>query len=299
MIIGYNVPDMTHLRYYMPLMAAIRRVRPDAQHEFIVGVCTTKYNSIFRESNYRRYLEIIGNACSSVTRPTCTYDILFTVEGYNSVAVGQKTYAIQHGFDYRASAAACHPDTIHIMSAQEYVTDLQAIVPGRTAVISPVPISMWDVGVTAADEPRRATIFYPESGLHDIVSDVIAGLRSNDWHVVIKQRAKNQAVPDIGVAVHYDRDWYPCESIYLPVMSDVSIGFGTSAYTDLVPGGVNFIDIPIPDYSRAYLKPKHPCMIELSPNSTAEQIVARVVECRRIPIAIDVATIDEFVKGLL
>lgn len=303
MIIGYNVPDMTHLRYYVPLVNAIRRVAPDVEHEFVVMTGTHKYNSVCRPVNSARYAEITDGLCRSVFKQSVEkYDVLFTVEGYDCGLSGTKTYAIQHGFDYRGSASGCPAETIHIMSAQEYADDLQLRNPGRRAVVSPLPISVWELDWTSSDflnSTRRATIFYPENGLHVLVRSVIKDLQQRGWQVHVKQRSKNQSVPDIGVGVHYDRDWYPSESIYLPGMSDVCIGFGTSAYTDLVPAGINFVDVPVPDYSREYIKPKHPCMVVLNPSALAEQIVEAAVQCQRIQVPVDVEAIDGFVRGLL
>jgi hypothetical protein len=188
------------------------------------------------------------------------------------------------------------------MSAQEYADDLQLHSPGRNAIAGPLPISVWELDWTGSDllnDTKRAMFFYPENGLHELVKNVIKGLQQKNWQVYVKQRAKNQNVPDVGVPVFYDRDWYPSESIHVPRISDVCIGFGTSAYTDLVPAGINFIDVPIPDYSRMYLKPKHPCMMVLDPNSSAEQIVDAAVLCQRIQPTINIEAIDGFVSGLL
>lgn len=304
MKIGYNIPDMTHLRYYVPLVKALQRVAPGLRHEFVTVGGTSKYNSVHRDGNFERFVEIVNELDVTITRgeSNVPYDVLFTVEGYNCGLVGRKIYAIQHGFDYHGSAPGCSPDTVHIMSAQEYADDLHSRIPARQAIVSPLPISMWELEWTRCEMikgQRLVTIFYPENGLHDLVKDVVNRFRLEGWVVFIKQRAKNQSVPDLDVAVFYDRDWYPSESIYLPAMSDACIGFGTAAYTDLVPVGLNFIDVPVPEYSRSYLKPAHPCMFVLDPGSTAEQIVEAAVKCRRAPIPGNAEAIDEFVRGLL
>jgi hypothetical protein len=56
--------------------------------------------------------------------------------------------------------------------------------------------------------------------------------------------------------VFYDDLWYPTESILLPIISNFSVGLGTSAYTDLVHLNREFIDLSIPDYSKKYYKPQ-------------------------------------------
>lgn len=306
--VAFNVPDMTHLRYYVPLSNAITRAMPEVQQEFLVTGDKLKYNSVGLQVNRKRYTEIVaGMNVKTCTDPSGVYDAFFTVEGYNSFHVdATKTYAIQHGFDYRASAKGCASDTIHIMSADDYARDLVKLVPSAKTVVSPGPIAMWEIELFRSHAMHvmgpgpHAVIFYPENGCHELVGNVIKALELRGYVVSIKQRTKNQRVPHtLSNRIYYDCDWYPSESIYFPLAAEVCIGFGTSAYTDLIPVGVSFIDVTIPEYSRMYLKPTSPYFRVIEHSSTAEQIVAAAVLCSKESQTLDKNAIDVFVRGLI
>ena len=295
---------MTHLRYFVSLTRAISRLRPDIEQTWLINHNTKKYNSLGHPHHVSILnLLIAGLNVTLSDDRTCAYDIVFSVEGYEAHDIVASThFALQHGFDYRLSAHTCKSDVIHLMVANDYCEDLLTLFPDKKAIASPFPISCWNMSWSRPSRPLQACIFYPEDGHHQLVTAVVEGLQSQGVTVSIKQRAKNQNIPDTLRSicdVYYDSSWWPSESIVLPLASDVTIGFGTSAYTDLIPMGVNFIDVPIPEYSQVYFKPKQQNMRVMSPTVTAEQIVSEAVKCRRGLVTINQSEIDVFVNSLL
>lgn len=282
MIIGYNVPDMTHLRYYVPLVTMTKRFFPNVEHEFVIGTTNNKYNSILR-NNHKEILEsVLKNLGNIVTKPSCIYDVLVTVEGYNTVASGAKFIAIQHGFDYRSCASGCPANATHIMTHEIYASELLSMYPSRDVIITDTPMTFW-----LEDEPqdeKSVFIFYPENGFHDIVCDVVTKLNDMDFAVTVKQRAKNQLIDSRTSEKSYtvyDKKWFPSESISIPAKSISCIGFGTSAYTDIAHAGIHFIDVQLPDYSKKYLKPKLSNFHSMDDTTQSEQIINAVLNAHK------------------
>jgi len=146
------------------------------------------------------------------------------------------------------------------MVDQYYADHVKSL--GNNAIVQPYPVTLWDYKNTISAaihskmlKNKLVTMFYPETGSHDIFKCVYEYLLAQGYEIYVKQRAKNQGVPSYIKNIVYDEVWYPSESILLPVISDFCVGFGTSAYTDLVFLNRDFIDICIPNYAKQYYKP--------------------------------------------
>lgn len=273
----FYIEDMTCLRYALPFIKMAKKLLDeDVPLVYNDIAYTHKYNSI--KKYQQRFQEICEENSISLTTQRDAVHIkrlkvknLFCVENTSKEIEHENYYSFQHGFDY----TGLHKNVQHatyLVTEQYFKDALEGF--GLRALVQPTPTVFWDwdhhinEAVLASPHVKEkiAMMFYPEVGHHDIFKQVKERLESSGYKTYIKQRLKNQHVPPEFENIFYDHVWYPSESIFLPMLSDFSIGFGTSAYTDLVHINRDFIDLSIPDYSKNYYKPERSNFISITNN---------------------------------
>lgn len=198
----------------------------------------------------------------------------------------KKHYAIQHGFDWLKSKwnlgfaspeykkGRDYSKTCYIAHDELYANSIREY--GTPTVCPPIPVTSWNllqqlnyakrisdynpehIKSSYFSDDKLAVVFWPEanSDQNEAAEQIIDCLFQNGYEVIIKQRRKHQYIPakykEIGF---YDDVWFPSESIFFPHLANVCIGFDTSAYVDLVPVGVNFIDNCKVDIAKTYVRP--------------------------------------------
>jgi hypothetical protein len=265
------VPDLTHLRYYCPL---ILNIVEKCKKNIVIAFVTTnaKYNGLRIQQNSERFLEIYQKYLAAYdVECICVNDanqvicnIAITVDCsplYKKLFYCQKHLAIQHGVDHGYDSLGQHraENTIQILSSDVYASLLQT----DSYVSLAYPISCWsttfdrDINNIIDIEiiKKCALIFYPEIGFHDVIDDIVTAVCDRELIPIFKQRRKNQHVQQPENVI-YDTLWYPCEATLIPLNCAITVGVGTTAYTDLAHAGVKFIDLALPDYSKSYPKPK-------------------------------------------
>ena len=280
MNVAFLCEGMTDLRYLLPLYSGLRKYREEIIF-YLYYTSSGKYNSI--DLNAERFSAILGSdEFSSIkafhaenSDPSITFDLLFTIENISDFNIRpgkenkksinkafnyRKRFCIQHGLDYFNFASK---DSDYIVTSKCYQDDLKNRF-NSNSIISEIPISFWNISdqiklvdKTARDymKKRSAFLFYPENGYHKEVSDIVNFLIKKDYRIIIKQRRKNQGIPGLyydhpNISIFFDDSWYPSEAVVLPAISTFAMGFGTSAYFDLIPAGIPYIDFAFPDYSR-------------------------------------------------
>lgn len=250
------VPDLTTLRYFIPLA----EVASESGREvtFIYNRNREKYNGLKNDVNFLRFQEICAENSWLIARDdigdSMTSNFHFTVEnvGWSRVK-HDKHLSIQHGFDYVALGSDGPPETVYIAHSKVCADDIMKR-HKRESFIPSTPISLWswekrrDFGMRWLSEKgivgKIVTVFYPESGQHDLVRDIVDNLESEGYSCVMKQRTKHQGMRSHGMATHvYDSLWNPSESIFLPLCSELTVGFGSTAYADLVEAGISYVNI--------------------------------------------------------
>ncbi len=268
------VPDMSHLRYYGPLLDNLVDANLKQRLILAYSIKNSKYNGLAHKHNidrfkiiYERYFKqnsVEIECVDGVDVIKC--DIAITVDCdklYQTLFDCRKHLAIQHGIDcgdvmlgkYRMK------NTIQILSNDLYKCLIDT---SANCAVLDYPISCWknrhenhiDELIDLKQLASCVFIFYPEMGLNGIVDDVVDVLQNYNLTPIFKQRQKNQLV-HLSENVMYDHLWYPCESIVMPLYSCLTVGIGTSAYTDLAHAGVKFLDLALPHYSKTYPKPQY------------------------------------------
>jgi hypothetical protein len=199
----------------------------------------------------------------------------------DSICTYKKRYCVQFYYDWEGWPKGTgygnkiKQNEAYIAVDKFYHDDIKSYYPNFEVLVPPSPTSFWSIDSNNSQEliksvqdtikknskkSKIAFLFYPEEGNKELVEKVISFLSDNDCAVIIKQRRKNQPIPPSfyntdDVFITYDEIWYPSEGVVLPYISDLCIGFGTSAYVDIVAIGKKFIDICLYDYSLAYSKP--------------------------------------------
>lgn len=274
---AFYIEDMTSLRYAIPFIKTAKRLlNEDVLLIYNDTAYTHKYNSIKRYQ--KRFQEVCeDNEISSITQRDAVYikrlkiKNLFCVENTAREIEHENYCSFQHGFDY----TGLHKNVQHstYIVTEKYFKDVIESF-GLKAIVQPTPVVFWDwdyhikeaVLTNQHINEKIAMMFYPEEGHRDIFKQVKERLESSGYKTYIKQRLKNQQVPSEFENTFYDHAWYPSESIFLPMLSDFSVGFGTSAYTDLIHINKDFIDLSLPDYSRNYYKPERSNFISITNN---------------------------------
>lgn len=284
----FAIECMTTLRYVLPIMKAIKK-RKSRTKIRIYARSSNKYNCPLR--NIKALNDIIekrigkdvqtyvGSMNDYESQEKIECDYLFTVENTPFSRPGRifkykKRYCIQHGTDYWHFADKVSDNsTSYIASGELYKKDiLENYNANLNILTTKTPLSFWEYEndyVELADEiskkiphegKKTVCLFYPETSFHGAVFDVIDTLKS-EFFFFIKQRRKNQPIPQkllslkSGSCGIYDDMWYPSEAILLPGYCDVSVGFGTSAYIDIVNYGLRYVDWPLHNKTEKYPKP--------------------------------------------
>ena len=282
---------VTSLRYFFPILRVLKERQHDIKIVYPVdGAGLGKYNSAIRNLNViadrivklHSKTELVPVASDS---PKIKTDILFTVECVPRGLQGNifeydKKFCIQHGTDYTNFVQYADEKTTYIAHDKCYQDDLEGQF-NINAIYPESPIAFWDIPqqfnffkTTDRNDllkKRIAYIFYPDKGHTALAKQVILYLHSLGFFVFVKQRRKHQAVEKFNlenVHILYDDMWYPSEAVIFSSIADIAIGFSSAAYADLIPAGVNYIDLALEPYSKCrseipdkspwpgYIKPK-------------------------------------------
>lgn len=255
---AFGVEDMTSLRYAIPFIKSCRDLLEinvpliyDGSRQSGKYNCIASWRERFEEIALENGVETID-----ASRGVVQIDTLFCVENCLVRGTqGRRLFSFQHGFDY----VNLHGNTNSTYLVTDPIAGSYLAHRGKKVIRQPFPVTFWDwehqFEKIQLPSSACATLFYPEIDHHQTFSAVHARLTDLGFDLFIKQREKNQKVPHRFRNVHYDRWWYPSESIVLPIISDACVGFGTSAYTDIVHLGKPFIDLCLPGYSKTYPKP--------------------------------------------
>ena len=280
MNIAFICEGMTDLRYFLPLYSGLNRHKIGINF-YLYYTSSGKYNSV--DLNFKRFLSILESADFSDIKishaenidSSMFFDILFTIENISDFNIKpgkqnkksikssfnyEKRFCIQHGLDYFNFASE---SSDYIVTDKCYQDDLKNRF-NSSSIVSKVPVSFWNIDDQINLIPKifkdymdkkSAFIFYPENGYHKEVLGIVNFLINKDYNIVIKQRRKNQGIPrpyydHSNISVFFDDMWYPSEAVVLPAISTFAMGFGTSAYFDLIPVGIPYIDFALPEYSK-------------------------------------------------
>lgn len=275
--ISYTIDDMTSLRYYVPLLKSIYRLRPDLKQAFIYKTDNFKYNGLGQNQNLIRFQKICKEIQYELD-PLCIFEYkninstdseischtMITIE-YSLMNIKHEyCISLAHGFD----SILCYSKKLKdfcdvficdkMFENHEKLTDVNKMHP-------PIPISMLlakEYQDIKEDQEKTATVFYPDLDLNEFADNIIAELCRKKYYVYIKQRKKWQKItahvaPNEGEII-YDNHWSPSESILCPLISDVTIGFGSTAYIDLVPIGIPFINVDVKHNQHPWNQMIHP-----------------------------------------
>jgi len=270
----FYIECMTSLRYAIPFIKTVKLLlSKDVLLIYNDSVNFHKYNSIKRHHEKLTKIckdnEVSSTSVSDFKNKKIKVRNVFCVENTCKVIDYENYYSFQHGFDW----IGLHKDNkaaTYIVTEQYFKNAIEDL--GLRAIVSPKPVAFWDWNYHVEKsksqslnlETKTVTMFYPEEGSKDLFKKIHEKLLNLGYQIYIKQRKKNQLVPDEFNNIFYDDLWYPTESILLPIISDFSIGFGTSAYTDLIHLNRNFVDLCIPDYSKKYYKPQVSNLISIT-----------------------------------
>lgn len=309
MQIGYVVPDLTHLRYYIPFSRRAS-LTLEATNTFLLLRGNAKYNGLANDDNCKKCVELIKRYCpkSKIADDQFSADLAVQVErGWNNRRDidAKRRISLSHGFDYTfqrgepsgVDAYLCSSD----LSAQH-----AASFGVQNVLTTPFPVCLWSMDELFSESgvwPRSVTLFYPDVGDTDIAGSIVDSLIEKGFTVFVKQRRKHQKIRCGGTHV-YDDVWYPSEAIVFPIATDVTIGFGSSAYVDLVPAGVRYINVDIhsmtsPWNSFAHFEDANYTRLTDASTAIDETIKLAVDSSTRIRKILPVAAIDEFLKRIV
>ena len=288
MKISFFVECVTSLRYFFP----ITRILIDLGHDVSMyypteGPGISKYNSSLRNLQVfalrvdRLFKGVKLIPVSSNVEKIKT-DVLFTLECVPRGCYGhffeyKQRFCIQHGTDYTNFVQYTDDKTTYIAHDEYYCKDLienfnvKAVYPEK-------PVTFWDIDLQlklinfSIETDKAVYIFYPDRGHQETARKIINHLHDKGYTIIVKQRRKHQNVENFkldNVSVVYDDIWYPSEAVALPAISNFCIGFSSAAYTDLIPTGIDYVDLALEPYSRCrsevedssqwlgYVKPKN------------------------------------------
>lgn len=242
MDILFIIPCMSDLRYIIPFARAMKALLPEVNQFVDIQRWSAKYNGLLHNENYEKCVLLTHRYCpwfnsydgrrvdyavvvETCTRPNC-----------------EKLVSIQHGFDCAFLAKDLQCVDMYICGSR--LTAEFAVQHGvPNVVVSPFPVPFWKYDDALLDD-NHITVLYPDSGDNDLASKSVQHILDQGFNVTVKQRKKHQIIRSAGKHV-YDEIWYPPEAIELPLMSRFTLAFGSTAYTDLVAAGVNYINIDI------------------------------------------------------
>jgi hypothetical protein len=268
MNVNFYISDVGELRYLVPIAKVLNRSAPNSKIIFSYIFDNIKYNSI--KNNRFAFNSILKEAKKQINFSieeignnwnTVDTDILFSVENVPAVIHGklfnyEKLFCVQHGTDYTNFVKYATNKTTYITSDLVFCNDIQRL--GVKTQRPDIPVSFWGMqdqlsllGRNQLYDNNKKTIFLfaPDdvSAVNSTQAIIDNLSKDNKYNILVKQRRKSIICNNSFV---YDEKWFPSEGILFPAMSDVVIGVGTSAYCDLAPMGIHFIDNAIPEYSK-------------------------------------------------
>lgn len=182
----------------------------------------------------------------------------------------QRLVTLSHGFDsILGHAAALHAsECIYVTNSllAAAACDSDNVLHGLDIRVQPVPASMLQLDEYTRiaklrfgkTDQKVMTVFYPDLGTTDIANSLISKFVTMGWHVYVKQRRKHQGISTSLGDHRYDEDWSPSESILLPLASDVTVGFGSTAYLDLCDVNVPYVNIDVKPNEYPWCRMLHP-----------------------------------------
>lgn len=271
----FYVDSMTTLRYAIPFIKTVKKLLNKEVMLIYSVACRHKYNSNIKYENLlqeicKKHQILFANQEEDLRVNSIKTRNLFCLENTSEEIICENYYSFQHGFDYTGLCKK-NFNTTYLVTEQHFKNELANL--NIKSIVQPTPVAFWDwdyylnefmTSKEFLEKEKIVTMFYPENGSHEIFKQIKEKLDSIGYTIYVKQRRKNQTVPKEFNNVFYDDMWYPSESIFLPMMSDLLIGFGTSAYTDLIHINRSFIDLCIPDYSKNYYKPQVENLISIT-----------------------------------
>lgn len=246
MHVAFVVDDLTALRYFVPFSRKLFEFFPEVKQSFKPMRESHKYNGMAHDSNFNKCLDILKRFCYYAVEidDHFEYDIVFQVEVGRTLKC-KKRISFEHGFDFIFRKQQLKAEVDVYVAYTDYIAkNIES--SGIKAIVSPLPICAWELDnlVVPNIKQKTAMIFYPDQGLNDLAKKVLEELERLNYIVFVKQRKKHQQII-IGGTHIYDNIWYPSEAITLSSAVNIVIGFGSSAYVDLVPIGVRYINIDI------------------------------------------------------
>lgn len=303
---AFFIADMTSLRYAIPFIKMSKRLL-NKQVTLVIDTKSIKYNSIeyfkerLKDISIENEIFIHDSRKSNVISKT-----LFCVESIVGNTEFEKCYAFQHAFDYLHKT---NFKKVYLVT-DEYFRDY-FLSQGIEAKIQPYPVVFWDWDYTVnftkkfVDlDQKSCTLFYPQEGYIKHFQRVYDKLRDNGYRIFVKQRKKHQTIVGVDSDFYYDNIWYPSESIFFPVASDISVGFETSAYTDLVHLKKDYVDFSFSSIRKSY-KPNACNMHVLDENfeiamKQFESIIEENSKIKKdLSQPFDINSIKEFLGDLL
>lgn len=297
----FDIGSMTHLRYLVPLMRAI--VDTGRQHKFIYAVDTKlrKYNATLLHQQQlidilRKYVPDVESVILPANQ-RLSADVCFTIESISESITVDRWYAIPHGYD----SIGGYGQKAKRLKCTSYITNgivddvlRQFDIPLKTTDV-PVPFWYTDdmkqeierINVLYRTSDRKSgkliTVLYPDNGYRDIADRLISRLLI-DHDVVVKQRRKwQQPTCDIAAdRIVYDTLWYPSDPLCLSLASDVTIGFSSSAYTDLIPYGIKYVNIDVLQDEHIHRQFVHPTGYDNYVRVTCDYIEDTLSAIRRL-----------------
>ena len=273
------VPGLTDLRYLMPVSRLMQRYMPDVRQTFDIQRSSLKYNGLRHDDNYAACLRIVEHWAPWASLDVIPeYDCVIQVEVGDSLRA-RKRIAIQHGFDCAFLADRLRNVDAYVCGSRMMLGFARDLGIANT-VLSPVPVPFLTLdGVTPST--GAAFVFYPDAGDVDLASEVIDRLLSLGRRVFVKQRRKHQPIRSGGEHV-YDDVWYPSEGIVGPASSDLVVGFGSSAYTDLVPIGIHYVNVDIRHNESPWSVFVHPDSQNYMRVTERDRVIATIDACQRL-----------------
>lgn len=273
MKVCFAVPILTCLRYYGPIIEFLIN---NTNSEIILCVRRNsgKYNGLKSDKNYEILQKIVSSyflpaKILPMTNSKISCDILFTVEtvDFNRYEY-QRHYTFQHGFDYNFHAKNADSKTIYIPYSEKYGLDILSKFKTKIA-LPPFPIAFSNLKrqieyarkIITTDK-KIAFIFFPYKSYVSLTRSIVTYLKKKDFFVIVKQKRKYQLIPKkVGAdMILYDDIWYPSETTAFPLISNLAIGFASSAFMELCEIGIPYIDNATIKHYREdpnfYYKPK-------------------------------------------
>lgn len=301
MKIVFIVQSLTDLRYLVPFSIATKRSIPDIEQTFLFSGISSKYNGLARSENDAIARQIISSHCSVSHEydPDVIYDVAVFVE-VSDFSNCKKKISLQHGFDCVPLSKRIISDSSAYVCASEMMrihAENQGIV---NAITSPFPVAFWSF--ENVQYSNCVTVFYPDLGDNELASSIIDMILDHGIDVYVKQRKKHQKIKSRGTQV-YDSIWYPSECMVLPASSCFTIGFGSSAYIDLVPLGINYINVDIHSESYPWNHFVHPIADNYVRITDIDKALSEIHHClstmQHVTPTVNDEQISEFIIKLL